>query len=36
MAVSAHIDERLRNTVRKLGLYAKLTKTIQAEISRIM
>lgn len=36
MAVSARIAERLRDTVRKLRLYAKLAQTMQVEINRIM
>jgi CRP/FNR family transcriptional regulator, cyclic AMP receptor protein len=36
IAVSARIAERLRDTVRKLRLYAKLAQTMQVEINRIM
>ncbi len=36
MAVSARIAERLRDTVRKLRLYANLAQTMQVEINRIM
>ena len=36
MAVSARIAERLRDTVRKLRLYAKLAQTMQVEINKMM
>jgi CRP/FNR family cyclic AMP-dependent transcriptional regulator len=36
MAVSARIAVRLRDTVRKLRIYAKLAQTMQTEINRMM
>lgn len=36
LAVSARIAERLRDTVRKLRLYAKLAQAMQMEINRVM
>ncbi len=36
MAVSARIAVRLRDTVRKLRIYAKLAQTMQTEINKMM
>jgi CRP-like cAMP-binding protein len=36
LAVSTRIAERLRDTVRKLRLYAKLAQAMQLEINRVM